>query len=1215
MGRNLTGHTRSLKRYHRLILSVLVFCISLQAKPQQYNLREFPDGLAQPYVYSLIQDSKGYLWIGTGNGLSRYDGFTFKTYTTSDSLADNFITCSFKNEGDLWFGHMNGKITHYNGKIFKPVITGEMNSSITDIEKSPAGVIWAGTNSNGLIKLQPKPGDGQKNISTDHIPVSNFQFLTEDELLIGSVNGLDYCHLNTSGKIENIRHLSEIPDSKIQDIIKSNNGSVFYIATENEGIFQLSRAGNKFILSKLDIESNITGVQRILEDSKSNLWVSTFGNGLIKLENVGQSHFRVATSFNKSTGSSTDDVKFAYEDREGNIWSGNYGSGLTQITRKAFASYTFDKSRYGNDIYSICFLNNYRWLGTDKGLLKLKQSTGEILKFYTSGSGLPKDKITAIASSGTNELWIGTEGNGVFRMRVDQEKIIPVSIAKGTLENSVTTIAATSEQVWIGTRKGVCNIKTGSGAMRWYTMDNGELPHNYVNHLLLDSKSRLWISTLSNILVYLQNGMLSKDFIASEKGISALGPMIIENDSTIWVGSNGNGVFRNTTHSVTNLTSKDGLFSDYCYSLIIDNTKNIWVSHRGGLSKIRTSDNFIKPIQQNDGIKSSCEFNPNAVWKDDKNRIWFGTNQGLLVFDPALDNQELIAPVLNITSCKVNDNDIDYSEKLTLSPGNYKIKIEFIGINLKDPALVNYQYQLEGYDNAVVNTKTGSITFPRLTDGVYTLNLWAINGEGVKTEMPLTFQIIIKKPLWKQWWFVGTMALLLILSFIIYIRRRDYRHLIEKRMLEAKVQERTLEISNKNALLEEKQDKILAQNNELEKYRNYLEDIVDERTKALLIAKNKAEESDRLKSSFLNNISHEIRTPLNIISGFTALLDDNELENEEKSSYIRLINNNTDSLCIILNEILDVSKIETNQLVLSNSTFNVNEVLNKLDTHYQGINTKQVKFEFVNKSRHDGLEICTDKERFSQIFNNLLNNAYKFTEKGEIRFGYIMMQDSFRFFVSDTGIGIDKAQTDKIYNPFYKIEDNPDILYGGAGIGLTSSKRLVELMGGIIGVESEINKGSEFYFILPLSVLNPQPDGGKNIFKKNFLKHTLILMFTDDAETFEFVNKTLNPYGAKLKQTVSEKDTIDQIKTVCPARKCIVLIDLKLPFTSSFELKRLIKTTESKIPVIALTDYTLLKGNQKITDENFDAYLSKPIKAETLLDEISALLIQPTETK
>ena len=225
------------------------------------------------------------------------------------------------------------------------------------------------------------------------------------------------------------------------------------------------------------------------------------------------------------------------------------------------------------------------------------------------------------------------------------------------------------------------------------------------------------------------------------------------------------------------------------------------------------------------------------------------------------------------------------------------------------------------------------------------------------------------------------------------------------------------------------------------------------------------------------------------------------------------------------------------------------------------------------------------------------------------------MQDSVRFFVSDTGIGIDKAQTDKIYNPFYKIEDNPDILYGGAGIGLTSSKRLVELMGGIIGVESEINIGSEFYFILPLSVLNTQPDGDKNIFKKNFLKNTLILMFTDDADTFEFVNKTLNPYGAKLKQTTREYDTIEQIKAVCLARKCLVLIDLKLPFTTCFELKRLIKTTDSKIPVIALTDYRLLKDNQQITNENFDAYLSKPIKAETLLDEISSLLKQIPETR
>jgi len=1189
-------------------LCICLLALTLQGSSQHYDFREYIDGLAQPYVYSIIQDNNGYLWIGTGNGLSRYDGINFISFTTNDSLADNFITCSFKNENELWFGHMNGQLSRYDGKVFKRNTALKQKSSITDIEKSPDNEIWASTFANGLVKVDEKM-DNQPNLSLkNQIAIFSFKFITNNEILVGSIDGFSYCRLHKSGEVEIIQRLSEIPESKVPDIIKMRNDSGFYVATENSGIFQLMPEGKRFKVRQIGKELNLDlgGVQSIYEDSKSNLWISTNSNGLIKLIYSSSGQFNKVSYFNKSTGFSTNRVKIVFEDREGNIWSGNYGDGLTQITEKTFLIYSFDEVHYGASIYSIYADSNFRWLGTDRGLLKINPVTGEILTFYSTDFGLPQDKITAIYSNDGKELWIGTDKNGVYRMLIGKEKILSYKIGNGKLENSITAITGKQDRVWIGTKKGLCNIHLTSDKIQWYTIQDG-LPHNFINHLFFDSRGVLWVSTLSNTLAFIQDGKVGKIMISSGKGVSSLGSIAEDNDSNIWVGSNGSGIFQIELDSILNLTSKEGLLSDYSYSLIGDENENIWVGHKGGISKVKTFDFLVKPMQKYIGLNSNYEFNTNAIFKDNKDRILFGSNEGLLVYDPALGNSILLPPVLNITSFKVNDEEVDYSNKLILPPGNYKIKIEFLGINLKEPALVSYQYQMEGYDQSPEYTRTTSVTYHRLNNGKYTFILRASSGDGVITKSPLNINIIIKTPVWKQWWFYIIVFLLLVISLIIYIKRRDYKHHIETEILETKVRERTFQLAEKNSLLEEKQNKITDQNNELEKYRNYLEQLVDERTKELLNAKNKAEESDRLKTAFLNNLSHEIRTPLNVICGFSGLLEDNSLTKEERMQFIKDINNNTESLLLMIEEILDISLIEASQIVFSNEKFNIDDIFNELENHYQLNNKNKIEFEFINKSQNNGLELYYDKVRFRQIFTNLLNNALKFTVSGEIKFGYKVLEKSVRFFVSDTGIGINRSEFGKIFNPFYKIDTNPDILYRGAGIGLAICKNLINLMGGEIWVESVLHKGSVFYFTLPVTSDNSKSYNPRKrkIFKKDFLKNITILVAEDDPDNYEFVNRILKRYGASIKRVCDGQEAIDFIKNNPNIKNCIVLMDIKMPRIDGYEANKQIKAINGKIPVIALTAYVQMDDKQKIMDENFDDYISKPINIETLLTILS----------
>jgi ligand-binding sensor domain-containing protein/serine phosphatase RsbU (regulator of sigma subunit) len=766
---------------------------------QSHNFRNFTadDGLSQPYIYSIIQDENGYLWIGTSNGLSKYNGFAFENFTTADSLADNYITCGISDGEGLWFGHMNGRLTYYDGKKFLPVNNPLSDAShITHLMKNSNGQVWSSTYSGGLLKLDKDSGIVQHNIFKDQIVILTFDFLDNDELLIGTNSGLLHCRLKEPGEIEIIGTVAGIPESKIAGIRKITNKPGFFIATENDGVFQLTDEGNRFNVSKIvtDPDFDFTGIQDIYEDSRSDLWLCSFGNGLVRLSYSVTGGLTATEYLNIATGFSTDNVKTVFEDREGNIWSGNYGEGLTQITPKTFSVYTIDKRLYGNDIFSMWFNGQFRWIGTENGLVKMDQLTGKIVKFYGKGSGLPKDTISALYSPDGNELWIGTDKNGLYSMKTETEEIRKYPVGTGTLENSVNIITGSGKQIWVGTKKGLFSFNSATDSTKWYTINKGGLPHNYINCLYIDRTGKLWVTTRSNILAYIQAGNLFKIPLNSVTRIFTLGPVTEDTDSRIWVGSIGNGVFMIESDSITNLTVKEGLLSNYCYSIICDDNKNIWVGHKPGLSRIRTTDFSVKPLQHIENMTDNYQFNQNAIIRDKPGEIWFGSDKGIVSYNPSMEYTHSVAPVLVITSLKINDIEKDFRNRIILPPGKYKIRIDFLGVSLKEPSLVTYQYKLEGFDNWSEITKSTSATYNNLSEGIYTFLINTSSGDGAVSDNPLAIMIIIKRAIWGYWWFYILIVSILVLLIFFYIKRREYRFVTEKKILEEKVLERTYEI-------------------------------------------------------------------------------------------------------------------------------------------------------------------------------------------------------------------------------------------------------------------------------------------------------------------------------------------------------------------------------------------------------------------------------------
>jgi signal transduction histidine kinase len=298
----------------------------------------------------------------------------------------------------------------------------------------------------------------------------------------------------------------------------------------------------------------------------------------------------------------------------------------------------------------------------------------------------------------------------------------------------------------------------------------------------------------------------------------------------------------------------------------------------------------------------------------------------------------------------------------------------------------------------------------------------------------------------------------------------------EKRKLEKLVAERTIELSDANVKLEEQSEELANQNEELVQnqeqlslYKDQLEKLVIERTSELEKAKTKAEESDRLKSTFLANMSHEIRTPLNAITGFTGLFDDPDIDAETRKTYHQIIQANSETLLHLIDDILDLSTIEVNQITMKYSLLYPLQIFREVYQQFLPQVAENVEFLLVTDEDYKSASIKSDEHRFRQILSNLVSNAIKFTEKGRIEIGfYPYSKDQMVFFVKDTGIGISKKEQEIIFNHFTKIEKKTKI-FRGVGLGLAICKQLTELLGGKIWIESELGKGSTFFFTQPLS--------------------------------------------------------------------------------------------------------------------------------------------------
>lgn len=370
----------------------------------------------------------------------------------------------------------------------------------------------------------------------------------------------------------------------------------------------------------------------------------------------------------------------------------------------------------------------------------------------------------------------------------------------------------------------------------------------------------------------------------------------------------------------------------------------------------------------------------------------------------------------------------------------------------------------------------------------------------------------------------------------------------------------------------------------------------------LTCAKEKAEESDQLKSAFLANMSHEIRSPLNGIIGFASIIENKTQKNKDINKYANIISSSGNHLLNLINDIIDISKIDAGQVTLNIAPVNINELLNELynvfNSELRSANRKNIKL--YTEIPEKELIVNTDETRLRQILINLIGNAKKFTHEGFIKFGYKLNENNIQFFVQDTGIGIPESKQQVIFERFRQASDSTEKQYGGTGLGLAIAKVCSELLGGGIWLESEVNKGTTFFFTIAYNK-SKQPKIGNDKYDVDKIKFSgeNILIAEDDSVNYEYLHELLSGYNLNLSRTITGKETIE--KALSDDRINLILMDIQIPETDGWEATKQIKRNKPSLSIIAQTAYATPGDRKKSLEAGCDGYISKPIHHDKLI--------------
>lgn len=1191
--------------------TVFFFLIALMAGLNTYSQQMFltsytmDDGLSANRVYSITQDSCGFIWLGTDDGLSRFDGIRFKNYdfsrlideTTSNSVRKIFIDSRKR----MWIGLDNG-IVIYNPycdsfEAFNATTeNGEkIETHVTDILEDRENNIWIATNGKGVFKYS-----------------------------LNTRKPLTTYRAETHGIVQN----------QIVSLCEDSKGNI-WMGSYSNGISRYEKQTCQFTHYTTENSTlSDNAVQRILEDSHGNIWIGTFQQGIDR--------------FDPERNSFTN-----YNDHSSNQWLYHihdmleYAPGMLLVASDNGANY-FDtdskkvipanaphldlRFKSNKFIYSI-FVDKEEslWLGSYFAGVEFVSIFQNNFKYYTCTDNEAGKVINSIIEDQEGNCYLGTDDDGIFRLDMGNKRITPFHTAKdiGSTYYCIHDLLIDEDKLYAATyERGleVFNLKTGSRHTYMPSaQDSTSIPSSKLFKLYKASNGLIYIGTSNGLCSF---NPATQRFHLVQRCNSKVQAIVEDHHGTIWAGSDSDGLIAyniRTRQTVfyKKTSDKASLPQNSITTLAIDSRKRVWIGTRGqgiclynratdtfsryshlslpnnmiasitpkgnllwiatnkGLVACQPDQATVKTYSHSHGLLSE-QFTPNAGWEHSDGSILLGTSNGLCIFQPQnlqenstevsiiLTGISLFGQELQPSANSPLEQSTVYARELDLRYDENMIGFDFALLSYIAPQENRYQYLLEGVDKQWQHTQGSKthISYSNLAPGQYVLHIRGNNSDKIPAQneirLPITIHphFLLSGPAYAFYILLGlSMLFLLVRLYIKRSQREQQEHLAR-------------------------------------------------------LSHEKEEELYHSKIEFFTNIAHEIRTPLSLIIGPLDHLMQTTDIHEKYGEYLSIIEQNYKRLYTLVNQLLDFRKVDTGSYKLNYQTHNLLKLIQEVCIIFEW-SIKQQKLTVDTSGIPADVMISMDEEAFTKIISNLLSNAVKYAHK-EIRISYQQTEGGYTITVTDDGPGIPDHEKNKIFDAFYQVKENKERNKKGVGIGLHMTYALVQLMGGHIAAtdRKDGQRGTTIQVYLPAREKQPNKlpvssipvTAGEETMEEAHTSPTIqnVMIVDDNTEVLNFLSKVLGD----TYRVVTAQSGEEALQLLEHNRTDILVSDVVMEGTDGFELCRQIKNDIrlSHIPVILLTAKTDTESKITGLDSGADAYIEKPFTPSHLLAQLRNLL-------
>ncbi|WP_372775097.1 two-component regulator propeller domain-containing protein [Mangrovibacterium sp.] len=1197
-----------------------------------------PGGFTLKEILCIAQDDLGYIWMGTSQGLIKYDSNTTKWFVSSlnDSTSlpsdlINNIFCDSNNQ--LWLATDDGLcIFNREQQTFKKIEytyedgTKSKNRVLAILKTEDDNLLIIDESYFGILDLnthQFTRAAGDEIINPSKLYKDN-----SNRIWIGSQSGNVFRYSPSENEITKVLSTN----AKVNSIYSENNR--IYIGTEGSGAKLYNTNGEftkQISLGNTKTTPFLDDVRVIKKDTYGRIWYGT-QNGLYMDDGSKIVNFK-PDDYPGLPHTSTFEI---FEDKNGGLWFGTWSGGVALVHHSDNNFITLRHSLFRNSISDskvTAFLQtneNELLIGTEVGgLNSLDLNTG---KFDIVPLSQTKKiaNIKSLAKDNRGGIWVGTFRQGLFYQPKGSSEFKQFS--KGPNDgnhissSSVFSLCAVDSGVWIGTFLGGIDFYHYNSKTIQKCFQNNSSNINFSNHvinsILSDSKSNLWLGTVSGILfkIHIPSGSISQyapnellfrngsNYYLYQLVNHSIYHLWEHSSGNIWCGTNNEGIsiFNPESNSFSSFDLNGLVTNENVYGILEDQKKTLWITTNVGLISYDQETNSTRQFVYSDGIQSDL-FCPNAIYQDSRKNLYFGGPNGLTKINPVTlkinsRKPKTIIDELTTTNNKsiypVYSNNLEISP-IELDPEETTFRISFSADNYLLPEKNKYKYRLINYyDEWIDNQNDGTVLFTNLDAGDYIFEVIACNNDGIWSDTPTRLHLKIK-----NYWYQSASAYLIyfiLLSGLLYFVGRFYFERIKLK-------------------------------------------------RAVLLEKNQRENEEQvheMKLKFFTNISHEFRTPLTLISWpLQRILSADNITGEQREE-LEVANRNSNRLLQLINQIIDLRKLETEKSKLNISKIDIIHFTKELQKGFS-LETKSRGIDFQFESSYSALEIEADVEKLDTILYNLLSNAYKYvSEKGQIKvtiskkisntnksysnqlsFGEIRVDDFIEIAIEDTGTGIDNEDLVKIFTRFEqgkqtKQKDSDRIT--GSGIGLAICKDYTLLHHGKISVQSDLGKGSRFTVLLPSkqkaqkvlfeshqTVTNLNLDENLAVqtpIDTNQDKKSQILVVEDNTDFSKLIDNHLKQYY----QIRCASNGNEALKILKSHTIDLIVSDVMMPEMDGFELCSIVKTQleTSHIPVILLTALSSSENLIAGLDKGADAYLTKPFNETILVKQIENVLKQ-----